>query len=65
MIMSARAPDGLSDGIDEELRLSGFEDGDSEPSENPPPARDQQLCHANDDVTRLPTKNDVKEKYFA
>ena len=47
-------PDSLSDGVDEELRLCGFEDGDPEPSEDPPSPGDQQLCDANDDVTRLP-----------
>ena len=48
-------PDSLSYGVDEELRLGGFEDGDPEPAEDPPPARDQQLRDAHDDVTCLPT----------
>ena len=52
-------PDCLSDGVDEELRLGGFEDGDPEPSEDPPPARDQQLRDAHDDIPRLPTENNL------
>ena len=62
--MSAKAPDSLSDGVDEELRLCGFEDGDPEPAEDPPPARDQQLRHPDDDVTRLPTEHEAKNRKF-
>ena len=50
-------PDCLSDWVDEELSLGGFEDRHPEQPEHPPPARDEQLGDPDDDVPRLPTEN--------